>query len=202
MPRLLPKSIPFLLPGIDYPCPTDNWTQEDWNKHFRLLVVRPEYAYFQLHEIKRTERRKQKCPSQICLVKTSDVKINTEYVSTALDKSFNPIFKSVPGLRNKRYDYVWWVQTLRDINNSFLFLCKFSMHPVSGQSYPCVHIKARDYPKVWYITHLTPLQGMKGIKNKCKSFGNQFPIPINRSLVHGHIKDHVKLMKVEFFKQT
>ena len=65
------KTIPYLLPGKDYPFPRADWTQQQWNNNFRLITVKSEYGYLQMHEHKKTERRNKVCPSVPCLIKTS-----------------------------------------------------------------------------------------------------------------------------------
>ena len=196
-----PKRVPFLLPGIDYSQPLAVWTQQQWDMDWACFCVNPLIALLQMHEAKLTERRHFRCSNKVVLIKSSNHKINIEYVSEWLnDPDIRQGILSVPFLQSKLTDYPWWVDQVKRVNNRFLFICRFSMQRDPNQVYPFEHVKSNVYPKVWFITKLTKLQGQSGYANMCHNYGNFNFLSINRIGVKRILIGHSHNMKVKFFE--
>ena len=195
-------SIPLCIPGKDYPIPTDAWTQDDWNKHFCCYCIHPLPALFQLHNLKKVERRTREIPASVLnktvIVKTCKHDININYVSDRLDDKYvKKCIGSVPFLKKQQHEYYWWVEELRKISDSFLFICQFTTEPIPNQTYSFISMGQDDFPHIWYIKKLTPLQGYSGFKNPCQGYGNQGSLTISKEAIKILIRGHISQFQVK-----
>lgn len=158
--------LPLVVPGVDFPYPTTDWTQTDWDEHFCGLVIKSLYSFLQLIGVKFTERRNITCPTKIVIVKTQCAKISKrEVVEFLADPYVLSGLKTVPSLYSKRCDPEWWLNLFSSYRDKLLFICKFSMRPDPCRDYPFVSIGSSKWRHPWYIVKMSPLNGCNGIGN-------------------------------------